>query len=198
MAYITIAGTESIGNSLSSINLNAQNFDTRITSLESTTSLLNTRIVAIESLVNAQGYVVQKVTSTPQLLGNVGTTATSTTLTNVGIPDLTLVRKKINSLILIELNGGSYRVPSGATLRTFFTNTANVDVIGSPVELIYHNAGGVQTGPHAIRAFYDPGSGTPSVTIRTMFLNSGANVFWNYTATNFPQALVNLSITEII
>lgn len=198
MAFITIQGTESIGNSLSSINLNAQNFDTRITSLENTTALLNSRTTAIESVVNAQGFVLQKIIGTPQLLGSVGTTSTGSNLANTGISDLTITRKKSNSLLLIELNGGAYRVPSGATLRTFFTNTANVDVIGGPVELIYHNAGGVITSTHAIRALFDPGVNVQSVSIRVQYLNTGANVFWNYIAANFPQTPVTLSISEIV
>ena len=42
MAYINIAGTDTIGDSLTSINTNAQNFDNRITSLESNrTSIVN-------------------------------------------------------------------------------------------------------------------------------------------------------------
>lgn len=164
MAYINIPGSQSIGDSLSSINTNALNFDTRITSLEfNRTSITNTLNTVSTEVFNTNS-VVQIVSNTETIAAvkSTGTNASYTyqNPTATPITSLTLIRTTNTSKILIELTGGVTNLLSDRFLYTYFYISLNGDQplnrIGNPVEVKFRSGGGAVREPHYAKAVYVP------------------------------------------
>ena len=207
MAYINIAGTDTIGDSLTSINTNAQNFDNRITSLESNrTSIVNSLNTISAEVFNANS-IVQIVTNT-QVLSEVKSTGTNTVFTYqnptaTSITAVTLNRTTNTSKILIELTGGITNLLSDRFLYTYFyvslNNAQYQNPFGTnPVEVKFRSGGGAVREPHYAKGVFTPNTsyttGTP-IAVQVWAKLSARDNWWHDPVAQVP---FTLTMTEIL
>lgn len=209
MAYINIPGTDCIGDSLSSINANALNFDNRILSLEANrTSIVNSLDTLNQEVFNSNS-VVQTISNTQNVAAvqSVGTNTSFTYQTPTfvsGITPLSLIRTTNTSRILIELTGGTTNLLSDRYLYTYFYISTDgglsyQDLINAPVEVRFRSGGGAIKEPHYARGLIQPNTNIEAgtaISVQVRAKLSARNNWWHYTVDG--QVPFTFTLTEIL
>lgn len=214
MAYLytqQILDTECIGNSLNDkINPNFLSLDNTIQSLSATTQTLTnnlrTDVNSVSGQVYGTGSVLQVATrqftpSSTITLGNIGIVTEITQAT-----PLTITRKRSNSSLIVELNGGRYgTTTNNAGMSTWFFVSLNggtyISITGNAStqfanEFIFSSYGSIQ-GTHSIRYLYIPPTSANTVAIKIYAASYAVNnQVWAYNDVN-GAIPVTYSITEI-
>lgn len=202
-SVVTIQPTECIGNSLNTINNNYQALRVGVCDNQDQINALRTLLFDLSGAIQttpslSAGQVLQVVTQTTNL-NQIGGAITS--ITDTGIPALTLTRKSTNSKILIDLVGGRAYTNSLAPTRTYFYallngvgSYANIDGSSRSVEYLDSVSGVWST--HNARYLYTPSSATTTIALKVYYsISSATSTFWHYVGTTAEPLI--LTMTEI-
>jgi hypothetical protein len=160
------------------------------------TTLVNSTSSNLNNQISETGKVLQVVAQTTDL-SQLGGAITS--ITDTGIPALTLTRKSTTSKILIDLIGGRAYTNSLAPARTYFYIQLNgsgsyVNIDGSGRSVEYLDSSTQVWTPHSARYFYTPISTTTTISLKVYYsISTAASTFWHHVGTTAEPFILTMS-----